>query len=212
MDKSKHILAWLVLFLALLIVWNPNGLAQQLTGSRIQPLQPSEWTDVDREILGDRVRNNDTIGVFKTCIKNEELCRVWLPFTSYIESTTSTLPNRDKQLLILRTAWLSRDGYVWSGHAPGLKRAGGTDEEVLRITKGPDAPGWSAFDAALLRAADELHNDQFIKDSTWKTLAEKYNDKQLLDLIFTVGQYTMVAMYLNSAGVQFEKGYSGLPK
>ena len=36
--------------------------------------------------------------------------------------------------------------------------------------------------------------------------------KQLLDAIFTVGDYTMFAMYINSAGVQLEKNWAGLPK
>jgi 4-carboxymuconolactone decarboxylase len=64
----------------------------------------------------------------------------------------------------------------------------------------------------LLRAADELHADQFMKDATWKGLADHYNERQLMDTVFTVGQYMMVSMFLNSAGVQLEPGFAGLPK
>jgi 4-carboxymuconolactone decarboxylase len=134
-------------------------------------------------------------------------------FSGYIEGKGSTLPRREREILILRTAWLSRDEYVWSAHSVGFKRAAnGTDEELGGIIKGPTAKGWSEFDAALLRAADELHSKQFISDSTWRILASKYADKQLLDVIFTVGDYTMFAMYINSAGVQLEKSFAGFPK
>jgi 4-carboxymuconolactone decarboxylase len=88
-----------------------------------------------------------------------------------------------------------------------------TDAEILRVTKGPDAPGWSKTDTLLLRAADELHRDYFISDATWQGLkAANYTDQQLTDAIFTVGQYTMVSMFLNSAGVQLEPGFKGLPR
>ena len=48
-----------------------------------------------------------------------------------------------------------------------------------------------------------------MSDATWKTLSERYNEKQLLDTLFTVGDYTMVAMYLNSVGAQLEAGWTG---
>jgi 4-carboxymuconolactone decarboxylase len=58
------------------------------------------------------------------------------------------------------------------------KRLGLSDEDVLSITKGPSATGWNAFDAALFRAADELHRDQFITDATWNVLDERYDDRR----------------------------------
>jgi hypothetical protein len=63
----------------------------------------------------------------------------------------------------------------------------------------------------LIRAADELHSDQFITDSTWKALAERCSERQSMDLIFTVGQYTMLSMFANSAGIRLTHG-PALPK
>lgn len=96
---------------------------------------------------------------------------------------------------------------------PAAQRAGLSDAEILRVSKGPSAAGWSGKDVLLLRAADELHKDYFISDATWQALkAANYSDQQLVDIIFTVGQYTMVSMFLNSAGVQLEPGFQGLPR
>ncbi|MBA7662399.1 hypothetical protein ES703_70428 [subsurface metagenome] len=72
--------------------------------------------------------------------------------------------------------------------------------------EGPDSEGWDPFDVTLLRAVDELFIDAFITEETWKVLSEKYNTNQLMDLIFTVGYYNMLAMALNSFGVQQEEG------
>ena len=51
---------------------------------------------------------------------------------------------------------------------------------------------WSPADATLLRAVDELHKDQHISHSTWALLRERFDEKQLLDIIFTTGQYAGV--------------------
>ena len=122
---------------------------------------------------------------------------------------TSTLVPRERELLILRIGWLCQAEYEWGQHVVFGKGAGLTDEEIARIKEGPDAEGWDPFDAALLRAADELHADALISDATWASLGERYNTQQLMDVVFTVGQYNMVSMALNTFGVQLDKGVKG---
>ena len=69
----------------------------------------------------------------------------------------------------------------------------------------PTTTSWDPFEASLLRAADELHDDAFVSDATWDALAERYSVQQLMDAVFTVGAYQIVSMALNSFGVQFER-------
>jgi alkylhydroperoxidase family enzyme len=124
----------------------------------------------------------------------------------------STIPARDRELLTLRTAWLSRGEYIWATHQYDFARkAGMTAEEITRVAQGPDAKGWSRFDAVVLRAADELHTSRFVSDETWKALGERYTDRQRLEVVLTVGAYTSLAMYFNSTGGQIEKGHTGFP-
>lgn len=202
----------LLLALLLLTMVPLSGGAQRTTQARILPLPTAEWSEADREILGSMARGDQTIDVFKTCLRHTELCRNWMPFTRYILGTSSTLTPRDRELLILRTSALSKADYDWGHHVPAARRAGLSDAEIARVARGPAAPGWSDFDRLLLTAADELHRDQFITEATWKSLAGRYNERQMMDAIFTVGQYTMVSMFLNSASVQLEPGVTGIPK
>jgi len=123
----------------------------------------------------------------------------------------STLPARDRELLILRTGWNCRAPYEWGQHVAIARVLGITDDEVGRVAAGPDAPGWDPFEAMLLRAADELHTDQSLSDATYTALAERYDEQRLLDLVFTVGQYHLVSMALNSLRVQRDDGVTGVP-
>jgi len=63
----------------------------------------------------------------------------------------------------------------------------------------------------LLRATDELHEDSFVSDASWTALCEHYSTQQLMDFVFTVGQYHLVSMALNTFGVQLEPGVKGFP-
>ena len=76
---------------------------------------------------------------------------------------------------------------------------------------GPDAPGWSDFDAALLRTADELHASRFISDATWDALAEQYTEEQRVEVVLIVGNYTQLTMFQNALGVQLPADVQGLP-
>jgi 4-carboxymuconolactone decarboxylase len=201
-----------LVLLVTIVVLTQISQAQSPQRARILPLPVSEWTDAHKQALGSMAQGDRTIDVFKTCLRNLELCRNWMPFTQYVLGTTNSVPRRERELVILRTSWDCDADYDWAHHVPAAQRAGLSDEEILRISRGPSAAGWSQLDALLLQATDELHRDQRISEATWNRLAERYNQQQMMDLVFAVGQYTMVSMFLNSAQVQLEPGLKGLPK
>ena len=175
---------------------------------------------VDRVQLFDRLAGpridvpEDAQGVAplrQFCPERTDTCRNYWAYTIHFVRNY-TIPLRDKELLILRTAWLSRGDYVWGRHNIMGQNAGLTDEEIQRITRGPDAPGWSDFDATLLRAADGLHLSRFVSEATWDTLAERYTQEQLVEVVLIVGNYTQLTMFQNTLGVQLPPDIEGLPE
>jgi len=50
----------------------------------------------------------------------------------------------------------------------GAGRGGLLTRKSREVMEGADAKEWSAFDATLLRTADELHTSRFVSDPTWK--------------------------------------------
>ena len=144
------------------------------------------------------------------CPEVSDTCRNYWAYTIHFV-TDYTIPLRDKELLILRTAWLSRGDYIWGRHNLIGQNAGLTEAQIARVTEGPDADGWDDFDRALLRAADELHTSRFISRPTWDALAERYTEEQLREVVLIVGNYTQLAMFQNTLGALLEPGVDGLP-
>jgi 4-carboxymuconolactone decarboxylase len=118
--------------------------------------------------------------------------------------STGLLPARDRALVILRVSWQQRARYEWAHHVAIGTSAGLTEQDLTQIATGPDAAGWSAFDAALVRAVDELHGQATVSDQTWQQLATRYDQRQLLELLAMIGTYTMIAHILNACGVRID--------
>jgi 4-carboxymuconolactone decarboxylase len=178
---------------------------------RIEPLAPADRDDQARELLATvalPTGSDETLNIFATLVRHPGLFRRWLPFGGKL--LAGKLPARERELLILRTAWRCRAEYEWGQHVVIAKSSGVTDDEIARVRSGPEE-GWSEFDAALVRAVDELHDDGCISDATWQTLAGRYDERQLIEVPMLVGHYHMVGFTLNSLGVQREPGVPGFP-
>ena len=174
-------------------------------GVRIPPVPMDGRSDAQRaavSALGETPMRN-ALAIY---LHNPALAQILVAHERYL-ANDSTLPPRHRALLALRTAWLTRSEYLWAHRAPAARAAGLTADDLIRIARGPTAPGWDPFERAVLLAADELHMDSFISDATWTMLDTRYEIPQLIDTIDTPGGYTIQAGILNSAGVAIEDGF-----
>lgn len=190
---------------------------------RVAPLLPPAW---DGEIL-------DALGAFPSGLKfvlsrweagGEDargmytlgflahypaLAKAFLTFNKHA-AIDSSVAVRERELLILRTGWLAKADYEFVQHVILGRRAGLTDEELERIQIGPDAPGWSADDAALIRVADDLHFNSCISDETWTRISTRFNSNQIMDMIFLVGVYVTLGSAISSFRIPLEPGVAPL--
>ena len=180
----------------------------KLATPRLEPIQPEDWTDDIKKTLQPNVEKGTVFNIFKTLSHHPDLFRRWLVFGNHV-LFKSTLPPRERELIILRIGWLCEAEYEWAQHVLIGKEAGLTAEEIDRIKAGPNARGWSEADKLLLQATDELRKDAFITDATWNGLCQHFDKKQLMDVVFAVGQYNLVSMALNTLGVQLDDGLEG---
>ncbi len=177
-------------------------------GSAAERVEPFTHLTGPRVELGEATEGASEMR--RLCPNRLDVCQKYWEYTTYFVDKY-TIPFRDKEILILRTAWLSRGDYIWGRHYVRGKESGLTDEEIQRITEGPGAAGWDDFDATLLRAADELHTSRFVSDATWDALSARYTEDQVREVVMIIGDYTQLAMFQNSLGAQLPEGYEGLP-
>jgi alkylhydroperoxidase family enzyme len=178
----------------------------RLNAARIPPVEDDEATPSQREILAPIAGRGPVLNVFRTLAQDPDAARAFLAWGDYILSRRNAVAPREREIAILRTGFLCRSGYEWTQHTRIGLHAGLSEAEIAAIKVGPDDKSWNDLDRLILRATDELVIDRFVSDATWAALGEHFDRKQLMDLVFTVGQYTQVSMFLNSFGVQLDPG------
>lgn len=154
---------------------------------------------------GLRRADGEVLNIFGALANHPDLLRRWLVFAAHTLSKC-TLSPRDRELLILRTGWNCRARYEWGQHVLIALDCGISADEIEAVKLGPSQSGWSAGDALLLRAADELHGASGLSDATWNELTARYQPEQILDLVAVVGNYHLVAMFLNTLRVPLDPG------
>ncbi|AZG45121.1 carboxymuconolactone decarboxylase family protein [Gordonia insulae] len=138
-----------------------------------------------------------------TLARYPTLAMAFLTFNKHLLAG-SALSARQRELLILRVAHIRQADYEWAQHAILAARAGMTADEIERVAEGPDAPGWTPDERALVVSVDQLLNAGTIGDETWEVLTAQLDEQQLMDVVFTVGCYAMLAMSLRCFGIEPE--------
>lgn len=159
---------------------------------RVQPLPEEEWDDFQK---------SDPYNLFTTLGRHPRIYRAWLRFGG--ELMHGTLPARDRELAILRTAWHRESAYEWARHSRIARDAGLTDEEIESVRQ--PAALWQVEDRLVLQVADDLHAAGDLTDATWAALCDRYDEMARIELVMLVAHYDMLAMVLNTLRVAVEE-------
>lgn len=178
---------------------------------RLTPLAPHQWDEEQRELLKPVIEGKGlargVLNVFATLVRHPKLYKRWSVFATHV-LFKSSISDRARELLILRVAHNCGSTYEWGQHESYAKEITDlSDTEIASIKSSGIAAHWGEYDAILLTMADELHSDHCIGDETWGALQQHLSETQIMDAIFTVGNYTQLAMALNSLGVQLENNH-----
>jgi 4-carboxymuconolactone decarboxylase len=173
--------------------------------ARLPQLRDEEFTDETRAFFGQWTggifNNADTNPVLRTFAHHPALANAFSPLNIHLLSQ-NTLPVKQRQIAIMRVAWITRATYMWSSHLQTSVSCGLSPEMYGPIQCGADDPYFTPFEATVIRATEDLVNDRKVSDANWQSLMAEWDEKQMLDFLFTVGCYVMVAGVMRSTGAE----------
>jgi 4-carboxymuconolactone decarboxylase len=177
---------------------------------RIFPLEEPgpDVSELLAKTLGDN--RGVPLRIFRTMARHPRMLKRFNVLGGFF-LTRGDLPARDRELVVLRTAWRSGCEYEWAQHVLIGARAGLSQDEMSQVAQPGLAGSWPARDAALLRAADEIADQADLSEETWAGLSALYSEAQVMELVMLAGFYRMTAGFLNATGVRKEAGLPGWP-
>ena len=180
--------------------------------SRLTPLPTAGWGEAERALLRGHLSQADRYltgepdappipPILGLLARNPRLGGAWLAFSGTLIDGSS-LPARDRELLILRVGHRTRSRYLCAQHLSMGAQAGLDPHQCQALLGEADAYPWCERDRHLVRAADEMVDEQMMSDATWAGLRTSFDEGQLLEVLFVVGSYACLAMVLNSVGLE----------
>ena len=173
------------------------------TAARLPPADEADLRDKTLQSLAPyRDGRGRIYAIFATLAHHEDALRRFLVFSNHVLGK-NTLPVRSRELMILRIAARARAAYAWDQHVRMARRAGLADEEIFRGATG----SWEdlgELDQVLLAATDSLMDSYGVDDDLWLRLQAHLSVQQIIDVLYTVGQYLTVATVINTLDVQPE--------
>ena len=171
-------------------------------------LQPVHESGLHEKTLASLAPYRDQDGriytIWATLAHHEDALRRFVVFGNHVLGK-NTLPLPSRELMILRIAARAQAAYEWDQHVRIARRAGLTDDTILAAVNG-DREGLGELDRVLLTATDSLLDRQGVDDELWDRLTTHLSTEQVIDVLYTVGQYLTIATVINTLGVQVEGG------
>ena len=177
---------------------------------RLAPLSNENAPEEAQEILA-----NWPYNLHRTLAHNVPILTKWMPYAEHILRNNS-LPEREREIAILRVAWNTQSAYEWGLHARLARSIGFSDADMENIARGTlrtsnNSGHWTDVEAALIDAVDDIMHDWKIGDDAWEVLAAEFSEPQLIDFLFVTSQFILVAVTLRSLQVSLEPGIESLP-
>jgi 4-carboxymuconolactone decarboxylase len=188
---------------------------------RIPPLEGQAAQDAAESASVPPVRLSTN--VFRVLLKHPELARGIHQVQSQV--LNGPLDFRLQELAIMRVAWLTGCGYMWSQHfrrATDLAWKSPSDpdgsaattkprfaiprDDLLAVREWRSYPAYRDSDRAVLAVTDELILNHRISTDSWSECQAVLGATEtvLIDLIATISVYNMMALILSGLEVELE--------
>jgi 4-carboxymuconolactone decarboxylase len=160
---------------------------------------------VRQKEISDRIssRRGGTRGPFLVWLRSPELCEKVEALGAYCRFE-SCLDLRLRELSLLIAARHGDAQYSWNAHV-GKAIEAGVSRESLEALADHREPEFARRDEQVLyQFSTEILRDHFVCDETFKLALDEFGEQGLVDLIGSLGNYSMLAMLLNTFQVDLQ--------
>jgi AhpD family alkylhydroperoxidase len=172
------------------------------------PLVPDDTADDVAGAVLDafRAEGREPIALYRALANVPTLLRAYSVYARSLRHDAAT-DRKLRELVILRTAQLTRSAYEWSHHVPMATAAGVRAEQIDALEAWEESAAFDESERASLRCTDEVH-ELGMTDATFAELERVLGLTGALEVVLTASFYQAVARMVQALGVDVEAAYS----
>ncbi|MEN2793213.1 carboxymuconolactone decarboxylase family protein [Sphingomonas oligophenolica] len=136
------------------------------------------------------------LNVYRVMAHHPALLKSWARFRDHVV-LDNRLDRASLEIVILRTGFRRDSRYEWMQHVVRGRGAGLEDRQIKGAALAPEQAA-SATDALLMRCVDALIDTNRLPKDLQAALCTEFGKEGVLDLIATVGMYSLLAYMLES--------------
>ena len=176
----------------------PDHANLNLVGNRFDPLSYDDMTAAQRTMTENILAGPRTAmgGPFNVLLRSPELGDLSQALGAYIRFNSS-LPGTLRELAIIMTARHWTAHFEWYAHKNAALAEGLDPAIVDAIAAGRRPESMQADEAIVYELCNELFTDHRVSDSTFNAAVDALGERGVVDVIGTVGYYSLVSMVLN---------------
>ena len=190
-----------------------HPLPLELAPSTRLPLRPPPYEpEVEKAIRNSAFKGLSPLNL-RLALAQEPKLSVAFQSMAHVVLFQGALPEREREIAIIRTGALTRSEYEWGMHVSiYAEKCGLSEAQVMELTVGqPGEALWTEKERVIVRMVDELHHHSTVSDATWAAMCTHWPEDQRVELILSSAFYHMAAFFLNSTAVPLEKGARRFP-
>lgn len=174
---------------------------------RMPPIPADRLTDAQKNAIEEfkAARSADISGPFVPLLRSPEVMTRARAMGDYLRFKSS-LPPRLSEFVILLTARRWTQQYEWNAHQPLALKGGLKSAIVDAIAEGRRPEQMAGDEDAVYALIDELQRNQSVTDATYARAIAAVGEQGVIDAVAIAGQYTMLAMVLNTARTPLPAG------
>ena len=155
--------------------------------------------------ISDRItsRRGGTRGPFLVWLRSPELCEKVEALGAYCRFESSLdLRLRELSLLIAARHWDAQ--YSWNAHIGKAVEAGVSRQSLQALAEHKDPDFGRRDERAVYQFSTEILGEHFVSDDTFATALDELGEEGVVDLIGSLGNFSMLAMLLNACQVDLQ--------
>lgn len=172
---------------------------------RLSKLDPEKMPPAQRALHDKIAGKRGKVGApYQVWLNSPEVCEIVESLGAYLRWKSAMAP-KYRELSLMIAARFSDAQYSWNAHFDAAVKEGIMPETLKAIAEHREPPFNDDEERVFYNFTTEILKNHFVKQETFDAAQKAFGTQGLVDIVASIGNFTMLGMLLNTFEVDLQK-------